>query len=46
MILHSGPPLQKGWDEMVGPMKGAVIRAMIYEGLAKSEAEAVELIRK
>lgn len=46
MVLHSGPPLPGGWDEMIGPMRGAVIGAMIYEGWAKSEREAVELIRR
>lgn len=46
MVLHSGPDLQGGWDEMIGPMKGAVIGALIYEGWANSEKEVLELIRK
>jgi hypothetical protein len=37
-ILHAGPPIE--WDNMSGPLKGAVIGGLIYEGLAKDEAEA------
>ncbi|SJZ33189.1 YlbE family protein [Selenihalanaerobacter shriftii] len=40
-ILHAGPPVE--WENMCGPMKGAVIGALIYEGLAEDEDEAVEL---
>ena len=42
LILHAGPPIS--WERMCGPMKGAVIGAVIYEGLAKTEEEAVGLI--
>ncbi len=41
LLLHSGPPLT--WDRMCGPMKGAMIGAMIYEGKAKDFAEAEKL---
>lgn len=37
-ILHAGPPIE--WENMSGPLKGAVIGGLIYEGLAKNEAEA------
>ncbi len=40
-ILHAGPPV--AWENMAGPMRGAVIGALIYEGLADSEAAAVAL---
>jgi hypothetical protein len=40
-ILHAGPPIT--WDKMSGPLKGAVIGGLIYEGLAKDEAEARSL---
>lgn len=40
-FLHAGPPV--AWEQMCGPMKGAVIGAILYEGLAGSEAEAAEL---
>ncbi len=41
MILHAGPPIT--WDRMCGPQRGAVIGALIYEGLAKDEKQAEEL---
>jgi hypothetical protein len=40
-VLHSGPPLT--WDRMCGPMRGAVIGGLIYEGLAKDRGEAEAL---
>ncbi len=41
LILHAGPPVS--WDRMCGPLRGAVIGALLYEGLARDEGEAVEL---
>lgn len=41
MILHAGPPIT--WERMCGPMRGAVIGALIFEGLAKDEKQAEEL---
>jgi Protein of unknown function (DUF1116) len=41
MILHAGPPI--GWDRMCGPMRGAVMGALIYEGIAQDEVEAAKL---
>jgi hypothetical protein len=38
LILHAGPPVS--WDGMCGPMKGAVIGALIYEGLVDSPEQA------
>ncbi|SEN49507.1 Protein of unknown function [Amphibacillus marinus] len=40
-ILHSGPPIT--WERMCGPAKGAIIGALIYEGLAKNEEAAENL---
>ncbi|MBE3094290.1 MAG: DUF1116 domain-containing protein [Actinobacteria bacterium] len=40
-ILHAGPPIK--WEKMSGPLKGAVIGALIYEGLAVDEKEATAL---
>lgn len=40
-ILHAGPPIE--WHDMSGPLKGAVIGGLIYEGLAKDEQEARKL---
>ncbi len=40
-ILHAGPPIS--WRKMAGPMKGAIVGALIYEGLANNENEASNL---
>lgn len=40
-ILHSGPPNR--WESMSGPQRGAVMGALIFEGLAASPEEAEEL---
>ncbi len=42
MILHAGPWIE--WEKMCGPMKGAIVGALLFEGMAKDEKEAVELI--
>ena len=39
-LLHAGPPIP--WEEMGGPMRGAVIGAIIYEGWKKTEKEALD----
>ena len=41
-VLHAGPPLR--WTEMCGPLQGAVIGALRYEGLARTEGEALSHI--
>ena len=41
LITHSGPPI--GWDRMCGPTRGAVMGALIYEGLAETPEEAAAL---
>lgn len=38
MILHSGPPI--AWENMCGPMKGAIVGAILYEGWAENLASA------
>lgn len=43
MILHAGPPIE--WERMCGPTRGAVMGALIYEGLAKDEKEARALAK-
>lgn len=40
-ILHAGPPIS--FSDMCNPMKGGVIAALLYEGLASSEKEAIHL---
>ena len=39
-FLHSGPPLT--WERASGPMRGALIGAMLFEGLAATAEEAEE----
>ncbi|OGR79815.1 MAG: hypothetical protein A2X32_02325 [Elusimicrobia bacterium GWC2_64_44] len=41
LILHAGPPIT--WDRMCGPMRGGIMCALMYEGLAKTPAEAEKL---
>lgn len=41
MILHAGPPI--AWRRMCGPMRGAIIGALIYEGKAADKEEAEKL---
>ena len=38
LFLHAGPPIE--WERMSGPLRGAIIGAMLFEGIAKSEEEA------
>ncbi len=42
-LAHAGPPIE--WERMSGPLKGAVIGAIIYEGWANNESEAISLVR-
>lgn len=40
-VLHAGPPIT--WDRMCGPMRGAVLGALLYEGWAATP-EAAEAL--
>src|SRR3989337_2528565 len=42
LLLHAGPPI--AWERDCGPMRGAITGALIYEGKAKTEAEAQALV--
>ena len=42
LLLHAGPPIE--WARMSGPLRGAVIGALLYEGLARDEAQAVAMV--
>ncbi len=44
LLLHAGPPIT--WARASGPLRGAIIGALLFEGRAQSEAEAVALIEK
>lgn len=42
LLLHAGPPIT--WERASGPMKGAIVGALIYEGLAEDWDSAESLI--
>ena len=41
-INHAGPPI--AWKDMCGPMRGAYIGAIKYEGLANTDEEAIAMM--
>ena len=41
MLLHAGPPIR--WENMNGPMRGAITGAIVFERWAKNLAEAAEM---
>jgi hypothetical protein len=41
LILHAGPPI--AWERMCGPMQGAVVGAIMYEGWAQTPDRAQAL---
>ncbi|MGH9924664.1 MAG: DUF1116 domain-containing protein [Nitrososphaeraceae archaeon] len=43
-IFHAGPPID--WNRMCGPMRGAIVGTMIFEGFATTWNDAVRLIKK
>ncbi|HXF63185.1 MAG TPA: DUF1116 domain-containing protein, partial [Caldilineaceae bacterium] len=43
LILHAGPPI--GWERMSGPLRGAILGALIFEGKAAGPEEAEALVR-
>lgn len=44
LFLHAGPPIE--WARMTGPLRGAIIGAMLLEGLAADETEATSMAEK
>ena len=40
-ILHAGPPIE--WKRMCGPMRGAIVGAVLYEGWAKDAERARQI---
>jgi hypothetical protein len=44
LFLHAGPPIE--WRRMSGPLRGAIIGAMLFEGLAETEAAATSMVEK
>jgi hypothetical protein len=43
LILHAGPPIT--WDRMSGPMRGAIIGALLFEGRARDEGQAEAMVK-
>src|SRR3712207_7689388 len=43
-IFHAGPPIE--WSRMCGPMRGAIVGTMIFEGWANSREEAEKLVKE
>jgi hypothetical protein len=41
MLLHAGPPIE--WQRMCGPMQGAIVGAILYEGWARDADAARSL---
>ena len=41
LILQAGPPIT--WERMCGPMRGGIIGALIYEGIANDPGEAEKI---
>ncbi len=44
LFLHAGPPIE--WARMSGPLRGALIGAMLFEGLAANETEATSMAER
>jgi hypothetical protein len=42
LLLHAGPPIT--WERASGPMRGAIVGALIYEGLATDWPSAEQLV--
>jgi hypothetical protein len=42
LLLHAGPPV--AWHDMCGPMHGAMIGAVLYEGWAETPEQAQRLL--
>ncbi|MCE7858596.1 MAG: DUF1116 domain-containing protein [Chloroflexi bacterium CFX2] len=41
-ILHAGPPIE--WSRMCGPMQGAIVGAILFEGWAQDHESARKLV--
>jgi hypothetical protein len=44
LLLHAGPPIE--WARASGPLRGAVIGALLFEGRAGDEAGAAALVER
>ena len=44
LLLHAGPPIE--WGRMSGPLRGAIIGAMLFEGLVSDATEAISMVER
>ena len=44
LLLHAGPPVT--WERMAGPMRGAMIGALIFEGKAETADKAEGMLKE
>ena len=44
LLLHAGPPV--AWEAMCGPMHGAMVGAVLYEGWAKTPEQAQKMLAR
>ncbi len=44
MLLHAGPPIS--WDRASGPLRGALIGAVLYEGWCDKPEDAIKLLER
>ncbi|MBI3742543.1 MAG: DUF1116 domain-containing protein, partial [Chloroflexi bacterium] len=44
LLLHAGPPIE--WARMSGPLRGAIIGALIFEGKAKNDKDAEAMVAR
>lgn len=42
LLLHAGPPIT--WERASGPMRGAIVGALLYEGLASDWESASQMV--
>ncbi len=42
LLLHAGPPI--AWERMSGPLRGAILGALLYERMAADTTEAEKLV--
>ena len=43
MLIHAGPPIT--WERVSGPLRGALIGAVLYEGWASTPEEAEKMLK-
>lgn len=43
LILHAGPPIT--WNKASGALRGAIIGGILFEGLAQTKEEAIQLVK-